>query len=74
MCLKNKAVIHFCWFIYLSTHSFISYTGLALSFFSGVYSTCVGSTLRFSDPARLVGISGMCLGIGEISGDIIIHI
>ncbi|XP_027237309.2 UNC93-like protein MFSD11 [Penaeus vannamei] len=44
------------------------YTGLSLSFFSGVYSTCVGSTLRFSDPTRLVGISGMCIGIGEISG------
>ncbi|XP_063612248.1 UNC93-like protein MFSD11 isoform X1 [Penaeus indicus] len=50
------------------------YTGLALSFFSGVYSTCVGSTLRFSDPARLVGISGMCLGIGEISGGAIFGI
>ncbi|XP_027237310.1 UNC93-like protein MFSD11 [Penaeus vannamei] len=44
------------------------YTGIELSFFSGVYSTCVGSTLRFSDPNRLVGISGMCIGIGEILG------
>ncbi|XP_042877916.1 UNC93-like protein MFSD11 isoform X2 [Penaeus japonicus] len=44
------------------------YTGLVLSFYSGVYSNSVASTLRFSDPNRLVGLSGMCIGIGEISG------
>ncbi|XP_045132438.1 UNC93-like protein MFSD11 isoform X2 [Portunus trituberculatus] len=44
------------------------YTGIALSFFSGVYSACLSSTLRFPDPKRLVGLSGMLIGIGEILG------
>ncbi|XP_063605818.1 UNC93-like protein MFSD11 isoform X2 [Penaeus indicus] len=44
------------------------YTGIELSFFSGVYSACLGSTLRFPDPKRLVGLSGMFIGVGEILG------
>ncbi|XP_045595130.1 UNC93-like protein MFSD11 isoform X2 [Procambarus clarkii] len=44
------------------------YTGIELSFFSGVYSACLSSTLRFPDPKRLVGLSGMFIGIGEILG------
>nr|XP_053635439.1 LOW QUALITY PROTEIN: UNC93-like protein MFSD11 [Cherax quadricarinatus] len=42
------------------------YTGIELSFFSGVYSACLSSTLRFPDPKRLVGLSGMFIGAGEI--------
>ncbi|XP_050719107.1 UNC93-like protein MFSD11 isoform X3 [Eriocheir sinensis] len=44
------------------------YTGIELSFFSGVYSTCLGFTQRFPDPKRLVGLSGMFIGVGEILG------
>ncbi|KAK8743642.1 hypothetical protein OTU49_001181 [Cherax quadricarinatus] len=44
------------------------YTGIELSFFSGVYSACLSSTLRFPDPKRLVGLSGMFIGAGEILG------
>lgn len=42
--------------------------GIELSFFSGVYSTCLGFTHRFPDPKRLVGLSGMFIGVGEILG------
>ncbi|KAG0723911.1 UNC93-like protein MFSD11 [Chionoecetes opilio] len=44
------------------------YTGIELSFFSGVYSACLSFTLRFPDPKRLVGLSGMFIGVGEILG------
>jgi len=44
------------------------YTGFELSFFSGVYSTCLSFTLRFPDPKMLVGLSGICIGCGEILG------
>ncbi|GIZ02009.1 UNC93-like protein MFSD11 [Caerostris extrusa] len=45
------------------------YTGFELSFFSGVYGTCIGFTKRFgSDAAKYVGISGICIGAGENYG------
>ncbi|XP_043217140.1 UNC93-like protein MFSD11 [Amphibalanus amphitrite] len=44
------------------------YTGIELSFFSGVYSTCVGNTLRLPNSKGLVGMSGMITGVGEIIG------
>lgn len=45
------------------------YTGLELTFFSGVYSTAVGATKQFgSDSDRLVGLVGIMIGIGEIVG------
>ena len=45
------------------------YTGLELTFFSGVYSTSVGATKQFgSDSDRLVGLVGIMIGIGEIVG------
>ncbi|KAA0203254.1 hypothetical protein HAZT_HAZT006872, partial [Hyalella azteca] len=42
------------------------YTGLELSFFSGVYSACLSFTQRFPDPKMLVGLSGISIGVGEI--------
>lgn len=46
--------------------------GLELSFFSGVYSSSVGFTLLIGDSAkRLVGLSGICIGIGEVFGGIL---
>ncbi|XP_061567364.1 UNC93-like protein MFSD11 [Cololabis saira] len=47
----------------------IGYTGLELTFYSGVYGTCIGSMTRFGTDAKsLIGISGIFIGIGEILG------
>ncbi|XP_061837518.1 UNC93-like protein MFSD11 [Nerophis lumbriciformis] len=47
----------------------IAYTGLELTFYSGVYGTCVGAMTRFGQDAKsLIGISGICIGLGEILG------
>uniref|UniRef100_A0A3B4ZLS9 Major facilitator superfamily domain containing 11 n=1 Tax=Stegastes partitus TaxID=144197 RepID=A0A3B4ZLS9_9TELE len=44
-------------------------TGLELTFYSGVYGTCIGAMTRFGQDAKsLIGISGICIGIGEILG------
>jgi hypothetical protein len=46
------------------------YSGLELSFFSGVYSASIGFTEQLgTDAARYVGISGMLIGAGEITGN-----
>ncbi|XP_014680886.1 PREDICTED: UNC93-like protein MFSD11 isoform X2 [Priapulus caudatus] len=46
-----------------------AYTGLELTFFSGVYGTSVGHTLQFGESAKqLLGLSGVFIGIGEILG------
>uniref|UniRef100_A0A8C5GGZ5 UNC93-like protein MFSD11 n=1 Tax=Gouania willdenowi TaxID=441366 RepID=A0A8C5GGZ5_GOUWI len=40
-----------------------------LTFYSGVYGTCIGAMNRFGKDAKsLIGISGICVGIGEILG------
>ncbi|PWA17853.1 hypothetical protein CCH79_00008212 [Gambusia affinis] len=45
------------------------YSGLELSFYSGVYGTCIGATAHFGEAAKgLIGISGIVVGIGEIIG------
>lgn len=42
-----------------------------LSFYSGVYSASVGFTLALGDNAKqLVGLSGICIGVGEILGGV----
>ncbi|XP_041828362.1 UNC93-like protein MFSD11 isoform X2 [Melanotaenia boesemani] len=47
----------------------IGYTGLELTFYSGVYGTCIGAMTRFGTDAKsLIGISGICIGLGEIIG------
>lgn len=47
------------------------YTGLELTFFSGVYTTCVGATLELgADADRLVGLTGIMIGVGEILGEL----
>lgn len=44
--------------------------GLELSFYSGVYGTCIGATTQFGDSAKgLIGISGIVVGVGEIVGE-----
>ncbi|KAG7302811.1 hypothetical protein JYU34_012788 [Plutella xylostella] len=45
------------------------YTGVELSFFSGVYSPSIGFTLAMGDNAKqLVGLSGVFIGMGEVLG------
>ncbi|KAM3598905.1 uncharacterized protein V6R79_024039 [Siganus canaliculatus] len=47
----------------------IGYTGLELTFYSGVYGTCIGAMTQFGHDAKsLIGISGVFIGIGEILG------
>lgn len=47
----------------------IVYTGVELTFYSGVYGTSIGAMSRFGQDAKsLIGISGICVGIGEILG------
>ncbi|XP_054249773.1 UNC93-like protein MFSD11 isoform X1 [Indicator indicator] len=46
-----------------------AYTGLELTFFSGVYGTCIGAVNRFgSEEKSLIGLSGIFTGVGEILG------
>ncbi|XP_054026930.1 UNC93-like protein MFSD11 [Dryobates pubescens] len=46
-----------------------AYTGLELTFFSGVYGTCIGAVNRFgSEGKSLIGLSGIFTGVGEILG------
>lgn len=45
-------------------------SGLELTFYSGVYGTCIGAMTGFGQDAKsLIGISGICIGIGEILGE-----
>ncbi|XP_041076722.1 UNC93-like protein MFSD11 [Polyodon spathula] len=47
----------------------IAYTGLELTFYSGVYGTCIGAMNQFGDDAKsLIGLSGIFIGVGEILG------
>ncbi|XP_053565544.1 UNC93-like protein MFSD11 [Bombina bombina] len=47
----------------------MAYTGLELTFYSGVYGTCIGSINNFgSDAKSLIGLSGIFIGIGEVIG------
>lgn len=45
-------------------------SGLELTFYSGVYGTCIGAMTSFGQDAKsLIGISGICIGLGEILGE-----
>ena len=45
------------------------YTGLVLTFWSGVYGPCLGSVMQFGNEAKsLVGLHGIAVGAGEIIG------
>ncbi|XP_023672315.1 UNC93-like protein MFSD11 isoform X1 [Paramormyrops kingsleyae] len=47
----------------------MAYSGLELSFYSGVYGTCIGATGHFGNDAKsLIGLSGIVVGLGEIIG------
>lgn len=48
------------------------YTGLALSFFSGVYGASIGFTEAIGESAKqLVGLNGVFLGVGEVLGGVV---
>lgn len=43
--------------------------GFELTFYSGVYGTCLGAMTQFGDDAKgLIGLSGILIGVGEILG------
>ncbi|XP_026668797.1 UNC93-like protein MFSD11 [Ceratina calcarata] len=45
------------------------YTGLVLTFYSGVYSSCIGFTKALGDSRKsLIGLSGILIGVGEVTG------
>nr|XP_054763618.1 UNC93-like protein MFSD11 [Lytechinus pictus] len=51
------------------------YTGLELTFFSGVYGTAISNTKMFGvDSNSFIGISGMLIGAGEITGGLLFGI
>uniref|UniRef100_A0A8C1BKG2 Major facilitator superfamily domain containing 11 n=1 Tax=Cyprinus carpio carpio TaxID=630221 RepID=A0A8C1BKG2_CYPCA len=46
-----------------------AYSGLELTFYSGVYGTCLGAMTQFGHDAKgLIGLSGILIGVGEILG------
>ena len=47
---------------------FLIYAGIGLTFWSGVYGTCLGRTQKFSNAKSLVPMHGITMGIGEIIG------
>lgn len=49
----------------------MDFLGIEYSFLSGVYSPSIGFTLEFEDSKRLVGLSGIFIGVGEIAGKVI---
>lgn len=57
-----------CPILYQSVSS-LCCAGFELSFYSGVYSSCIGFTKEFGDSAKtLVGMSGIFIGVGEVLG------
>lgn len=51
------------------------YTGLALTFYSGVYSNSIGFTKAMGEKRKsLVGLSGIFIGVGEVVGGAIFGI
>uniref|UniRef100_A0A336MQ22 UNC93-like protein MFSD11 n=1 Tax=Culicoides sonorensis TaxID=179676 RepID=A0A336MQ22_CULSO len=66
--LKNAVKFFFTKDMLLLSVCFL-YTGLELSFFSGVYSPSIGFTLAIGSNAKqLVGMSGILIGLGAVLG------
>lgn len=64
-----KACKMFCSKEMLLLSTCIAYTGLELTFYSGVYGTSIGAMTQFGGDAKgLIGLSGICIGVGEILG------
>ncbi|XP_072029983.1 UNC93-like protein MFSD11 [Amphiura filiformis] len=57
--MKEMVLLEICFF----------YTGLELTFFSGVFGTCVGNVVHFGNNAEsYIGICGILIGAGEVVG------
>jgi len=52
----------------------IAYTGFELTFFSGVYGTSIGNIIPIVDRKRMIGLIGMLIGAGEITGGLLFGI
>lgn len=54
----------------------IAYTGFELTFFSGVYGNAIGNIdkAHLADPKRQIGLIGMFIGLGEITGGLLFGI
>ncbi|KAL3285315.1 hypothetical protein HHI36_019424 [Cryptolaemus montrouzieri] len=50
------------------------YSGIELGFYSGVYSTAVGATSKLENAKKLVGLSGVFIGLGEVLGGLLFGI
>jgi len=51
-----------------------AYTGFELTFFSGVYGNTVGNTGLLEDNKQQIGLVGMLIGVGEITGGLLFGI
>ncbi|XP_016419353.1 UNC93-like protein MFSD11 [Sinocyclocheilus rhinocerous] len=56
-------------YIYFAWRGKSHITSLELTFYSGVYGTCLGAMTQFGHDAKgLIGLSGILIGVGEILG------
>lgn len=54
---------------------FFAFTGAETTFYSGIYESSVGFTKKFGpDTVGLVGLTGLCVGVGEIAGGVLLGI
>ena len=44
------------------------YNGIEIGFWSGVFPTCIGNTLKLYNRNSVVGLAGIIVGVGEILG------
>ena len=64
----REAILHRFYCNVLIKASSLS-AGFELTFFSGVYGTCISNNLWYGGEAKgLIGISGIFIGVGEILG------
>ncbi|XP_050544035.1 UNC93-like protein MFSD11 [Daktulosphaira vitifoliae] len=72
--LKNSVALFLTEDMCLLNMSFF-FTGLHLSFYSGVYSSSIGFTKKIGPNSKqLVGLSGILIGVGEIIGGFLFSI
>lgn len=72
--LKDALALFFTSRMLMLSLTFV-YTGLSLTFFSSVYSSSIGFTTAMGeDRKRLIGLSGICIGIGEVVGGAVIGV
>ncbi|MFH4981928.1 hypothetical protein AB6A40_008637 [Gnathostoma spinigerum] len=50
-----------------------AYSGLELSFWSGIFTTCISFTSFTYDSHRLVALNAICQGLGQVVGPVMCH-